>query len=145
MRGGTPLAMPPPKMLMLKLVSGAVGLAVVTVAVAWTLSDPKALVFFAVLLGFTAGVYVGFGLADGRARERRIELIVGLVFLLVAAFGLWTSALVIGLGFFVHGIWDLLHHPRRIATMVSSWFPPFCALYDLLVAAYIVARWMELG
>lgn len=53
--------------------------AVVTMAVAMLLPRTMALNLLAVILGVTAGVYLGFAVLDGRARELGIE-VAGIIF-----------------------------------------------------------------
>ncbi|MFQ5789297.1 MAG: DUF6010 family protein [Acidobacteriota bacterium] len=128
--------------MMIKPLLGGMAAAMLTILLAVQLPDPKALVLLAVLLGFVAGVYLGFGFADGRAWEGSVELAVAVVFLGVAALGLWASPLLLAAGFVAHAVWGLLHHPRRIRTLVSGWFPPLCSVYEVLIAAYIIYRWV---
>jgi hypothetical protein len=130
--------------MMIKPILGAMGLAMVVISVATYLPDPQALVLLAVLLGLTAGVYVGFGLADGRSWEQGLEIVVALGFFGVAAVGVWVSPLIIAGGFMAHMVWDFLHHPRRITTAVTMWYPPVCAMFDMIIAGYIGVRWMLL-
>jgi hypothetical protein len=131
--------------MMIKPILGAMALAAAVILVATFLPDPQALVLFAVLLGLTAGVYIGFGMADGRSWEQSVEIGVGLLFFAVAALGLWVSPMVIAGGFLAHIVWDLLHHPRRMGTIVTIWYPPICAMFDMIIAGYIGIRWMVLA
>ncbi len=48
------------------------------------------------------------------------------------------SLLVIALGWFSHGLYDLYHDLLFINPGVFSWYPVFCALVDITVAAYIM-------
>ena len=67
-----------------------------------------------------------------------MEGLAGLAFVFIAMLGLWWTSLWIAVGYVLHGVWDYLHHPRRIRTGIRRWFPPFCATFDLLVAVYIL-------
>ncbi len=122
------------------------GLALVTVApVAVFLSDLTAMQFLAVQLGFVAAVYFGYAIADGRIGTMLIEIPVAGVFLALATVALWAdSPLLLAGSYAAHGIWDLVHHPRAVTTPVRSWYPPFCVVYDVVLAAFIVA-WLPLG
>ena len=97
--------------------------------------------FFAVLLGVTAGVYLGFALVDGRLREIFIETFVLLLFMLLAMAALNLDVRLLSLGFFLHGLWDLAHHPRAVQTKLVLWYPPACLVFDWIVAAFIFFRW----
>jgi hypothetical protein len=127
--------------MMWKPILGSMVLAAVVIVVSAFLAAPQALVLFAVLLGLTAGVYIGFGLADGRSWEQGIELLVGLLFFAVAAAGVWVSPLVIAGGFLAHAVWGMFHQPRLVGTQVVMWYPPIGAMFDMIMAGYIAARW----
>ncbi len=118
-----------------------VAAAAATVGVALLLRKALALDFFGALLGITAGVYLGFGLLDGRLKQISIEL-AGILFFLglaVAGLKLWPYAL--AAGFFLHGFWDAAHHARDIQTKMVRWWRPSCMAYDWVVGAFIVAWW----
>jgi len=55
-----------------------------------------------------------------------------------AAMGLLHSPAWLAAGYIAHGVWDMFHHPRMIGTKVVKWFPPACAIFDFIVAAYIL-------
>ncbi len=58
---------------------------------------------------------------------------------------LWAdSPLLLAAGYAAHGLWDLVHHPRGVTTPVRSWYPPFCVVFDVVLAVFILA-WMPLG
>ena len=113
------------------------GLAVLTCLVGYSLSWYKALDFFAVLLVLIAGVYIGFAIEDGRRNKLAIEAVVALGFLVLVLLGMWKWPLLIPAGYFLHGVWDLLHHPVKLGARVKRWYPPACIAYDWLVGAFI--------
>jgi hypothetical protein len=51
--------------------------------------------------------------------------------------GMWKWPWLIPAGYFLHGVWDLLHHPLKIGARVRKWYPPACIAYDWLVGAFI--------
>lgn len=93
------------------------------------------------ILGAAAGVYVGFAVSDGRARELRVEAAVAVVFIIVASTGALMSPLLLAIGYVAHGVWDLLHHPKAVKTKVAAWWPPACLIYDWVISGFIVYRW----
>lgn len=113
-------------------------LAAATILPAVLLPPALTLDLLALLLAGIAGVYVGFAITDGRGRTLAVEAAVALVCLAVAAFGLWWSPLALVVGYTAHGVWDVVHHPQRIDTRLAPWYPPFCAVYDWLVAIFIL-------
>ncbi len=115
--------------------------AAATIGVALLLRKTLALDFFGALLGITAGVYLGFGLLDGRSKEIVIELVGVLIFLGLAVAGLKLWAYFLAAGFFLHGFWDAAHHAKGIRTKIARWWRPSCLAYDWIVGAFIVAWW----
>ena len=100
-----------------------------------------ALSFFVVLLGMTAGVYFGFALHDGRKLVILAETVLLLPFMFLAMAALNLDVRLLALGFFLHGLWDLAHHPRAVPTKVVPWYPPACLVFDWILAAFIFFRW----
>ncbi len=114
---------------------------IATIAIAALMPKGMALeLLFGILVGIAA-VYFGFALRDGRKRESLIEFGGIALTLALAALGLWVSPYWLALGYFVHGVWDLLHHPRGIRTEMPRWYVPFCLIYDWLLAGFIVLWW----
>ena len=97
-----------------------------------------ALDLLAMILAASGGIYWGVAASEGRRSVRAMEGLAGLAFVFIAMLGLWWTSLWIAVGYVLHGVWDYLHHPRRIRTGIRRWFPPFCATFDLLVAVYIL-------
>ena len=97
--------------------------------------------FFAVLLGVTAGVYLGFALQDGRRLVILAETVLLLPFMLLAMAALSLNIHLLAFGFFLHGLWDLAHHPRAVQTRLVPWYPPACLVFDWIVAAFIFFHW----
>lgn len=113
------------------------GLAVLTCLVGYSLSWYKALDFFAVILVLIAGVYIGFAIEDGRRNKLVVEVAVALGFVALVLLGMWKWPWLIPAGYFLHGVWDLLHHPLKIGARVRKWYPPACIAYDWLVGAFV--------
>lgn len=106
-------------------------LAGVTVAVLMLFSKEKAVELAALLLAVIAAIYIGFSLSDGRKPLQQQEISVAVLFIIVALLGMWVSPWFLMMGFLGHGVWDWLHHTNHLQTDVTTWYPPFCAAYDL--------------
>jgi len=101
--------------------------------------SPFALELFALFFAYTACVYLGAALSDSRMVWLSVEFALSLVFFTFAALGLVRDPAWLAAGFILHGIWDMLHHPAAaIKTKVVKWFPPLCAVFDFVVAAYLL-------
>jgi len=111
------------------------------IAISLALSKDVAPAFLAVFLGVVAGVYGGFALLDGRRRECLIEICGMALFLLLGMLGLWVSSSFLAAGWLLHGLWDILHHPRAIRTKLVTWYPPLCMAFDFIIGLFILFRW----
>ena len=100
---------------------------------------PYGLQLVALFLALTASVYPG-ALLNQSASGPVIAAELGVAALVfgMAAFGLGTSTLWLAAGYALHGAWDCLHHPRVVTTRVATWFPPFCAGFDFVVALFVI-------
>jgi uncharacterized protein DUF6010 len=114
----------------------AVGLALglVGLGFAAVLTEEQGRIFLGGLLAGIAFVYVGFAVADGRKAAIAVQVVSVLVFLTIASLGIQhDSALLLGIGFVGHAAWDSLHHEHHGPTEVRTWYPPFCAVADLVI------------
>lgn len=116
--------------------------AVVTISIAAFIPKSISLQFFGILLGVIAGVYLGYGISDGRAREIIIEC--GNIFLMLSLIftGILVSPYFLALGYFAHGIWDIAHHPKLVQTKVPQSYIYLCSIYDWVAGIFIVVWWM---
>ena len=112
-----------------------------TIALGASLPYYPAVSFFAVLLGVTTGVYLGFALQDGRRSAILVETVLLLPFMLLAMAALSLNIHLLAFGFFLHGLWDLFHHARVVQTRLVPWYPPACLVFDWIVAAFIFFHW----
>ena len=94
----------------------------------------------AVVLTLVAGIYVGFAVQDGRMKVIATEGSVALFFAAAALVGMAFWHWTIVLAYVLHGFWDLAHH-RSVDTAMPKWYVPFCALFDWVFAAGLIAAW----
>lgn len=118
------------------------GYACGTIAVSLLLPAAQQFHYFAILLAFAAGIYVGFAIVDNEHREYFLEWVVALLFSAFGFLGLWLTPLLISLGWALHALWDLLHHLKELKTRTTGWYPPVCLAFDLTVAWYVFYLWV---
>jgi hypothetical protein len=102
---------------------------------------------YALGLVVIASVYVGFAVADGRAKVIAVESSVTFAFVLVAATAVTGSPWLLVAGLAGHGLKDLWQH-RSHFVRNTRWWPPFCMTVDWVVAAIIageIAAGMHFG
>jgi hypothetical protein len=91
---------------------------------------------YALGLVLIASVYIGFSVADGRARVIAVETGVASVFVVVAAVAVTGSGWFLVAGLAGHGLKDLWQH-RTGFVANTRWWPPFCATVDVVAATFI--------
>jgi hypothetical protein len=111
-----------------------VGLAQAATPVAFWWLD--AAVVYALGLALIASIYIGFAVADGRARVIAVECVVALAFVVVAAAGISGSAWLLAFGLAAHGVKDAWQQRSQFVSG-TRWWPPFCAAVDWVVAVII--------
>jgi len=94
---------------------------------------------YALGLVVIAGIYVGFAVADGRAKVIAVESGVAFAFVLVAAAAITESPWLLVAGLAGHGLKDLWQH-RTHFVAGTRWWPPFCMVVDWVVAAIIAVE-----
>jgi hypothetical protein len=115
------------------------GLMAIATALFATSADDARLILGALLAGI-GFIYLGFAIADGRPSAIVVQSASALAFLWMAIIGIHAeSTLLLGLGFIGHGTWDALHHEGHGWTNVRTWWPPFCAVTDVVIGAAILS------
>ena len=109
-----------------------IGLAQLATPIAfWWLSSTTVYAFELVLI---AAIYIGFAVADGRARIVAAESAVATAFVVVGAAALTGSPWLLVAGYAGHGVKDLWQHRTGFVNN-TRWWPPFCLTVDFVVAA----------
>src|SRR3954463_10105507 len=91
----------------------------------------------ATILCSIAFIYVGFSLKGNPMSSIVLEILVAVVFYLIAVIGYAKNNSLIAYGIVLHGIWDILHHKAAfVKTDIPSYYPIFCCIADLLLGAY---------
>ena len=94
---------------------------------------------YALGLAAIAAIYIGFAVADGRARVIAVESGVATMFVVVAAAAVTGSPWLLVLGLAGHGLKDTWQHRRQFVAN-TRWWPPFCLVVDFTVAAIIAVE-----
>lgn len=95
---------------------------------------------FAVLLGALGGVYLGGALRGGNPFDISITAAGALMCIALATAAIRGPEWLTGAGLLLHALWDWVHHAMKKGT-VGRWWPPFCAIYDVVVGGYLLASY----
>ena len=103
--------------------------------------------FAAVLIALIGGIYFGFAVVNGTAREQLIEFTVAGLFATAGLLGLLYSPIVLPLAYFAHAAWDLAHHNRAKFALVAipQWYVPWCVVIDVIIGAGMLIIWGRQG
>jgi hypothetical protein len=94
---------------------------------------------YALGLAVIASVYVGFAVADGRETVLAVESGVAGAFIVIAAAAITGTPWLLVVGLAGHGLKDLWQHRTRFVAN-TRWWPPFCLVVDVVVAAIIAVE-----
>ena len=89
-------------------------------------------------LSLIGGAYIGFGAQANDGKTLALELVVAVLFGAAALTGLLWHWISIPVGLALHAIWDLLHHRRIVGARVPHWYIPFCVVFDISAAFFLV-------
>lgn len=95
-----------------------------------------------VTLALVGGAYIGFGATARSLKTFWSELGVAVLFGGAALAGLLWNALALPAGLAAHAGLDLLHHGGRVGAPVPRWHIPFCVVFDLLAAGFLLALYL---
>ncbi|MCW3080522.1 DUF6010 family protein [Segetibacter sp.] len=91
----------------------------------------------ATILCSIAFIYVGFSLKGNPLSSILLEILVAVVFYLIAVIGYSKNNSLIAYGIVLHGIWDVLHHKDSIVkTNIPDYYPLYCVIVDVLLGVY---------
>ncbi|MFT3684593.1 MAG: DUF6010 family protein [Phycisphaerales bacterium] len=92
---------------------------------------------FAVVLGALGGIYLGGALKGGNRFDVAVTAAGAVICVVVATAALRGPWWLTGVGFLLHAVWDWVHHAMHKNT-VGRWWPPFCAIYDVVVGGFLL-------
>ncbi|MBX3379000.1 MAG: hypothetical protein KF805_02810 [Phycisphaeraceae bacterium] len=117
----------------------AIVLAVVSCVVHAVLAPELARAIAAVLLGGLGGVYLGGALHGGGWPSIVVAAVAAVICVGLGAAGLRGPEWLLAVGFLLHAVWDWVHHALE-RRWVGPWWPPFCAVFDLIFGVYLLVR-----
>jgi hypothetical protein len=114
-------------------------LALVVSLLAWAAGFDRDRSFYPTLLSIVASYYVLFAAMSGSIPVLIAESVTMTVFLVVAFLGFksnlwWVAAALAG-----HGVFDLVHGFVVHNGGMPTWWPPFCAAYDVAAGGFLAA------
>jgi len=91
----------------------------------------------ATILCSIAFIYVGFSLKGNTIGLIVLEVLIAVVFYLIAVIGYSKNNYLIAYGIILHGIWDILHHNASLVkTDIPDYWPLYCLITDIICGVY---------
>ena len=81
-------------------------------------------------------LYVGFTWSDTKALI--MNIIQAIFFLLLAYYGLKKNLYYLIVGYFLHGVWDLIYDLFANANLLPPHYDLFCMTYDFIIGFYLL-------
>lgn len=96
---------------------------------------------WAAFLLVAALIYVGFAVFNGASTAWTLTELGGVLgYGLVAWIGAARFPPLVGVGWLLHVLWDVILHPGGHPGFVPSWYPPLCLGFDVYVGVALLAR-----
>jgi len=92
--------------------------------------------YYAVVLIVIASYYVLFACIANEAIV--VEIFVASIFSVLAIVGTFRWPLLLGIGIFMHGIFDLVHGYTISNSGVPVWWPAFCGSIDVVLGLWVI-------
>lgn len=102
-------------------------------------------IIYGLILCAIGFLYVGYVWTDLRAIV--INAIQAVVFLFIAYYGMRKNTNLLGIGYFLHGIWDIVYHMFQDPGLIPPHYDIFCLSIDFIMGAYLLllsARYKKL-
>ena len=88
------------------------------------------------------GLYASFALRAGEVPVGVKEMVYGIPYVVAGLFfasvSVRQSAVVVGVFWLLHGVYDLVHSQLITNTGVPVWYPIFCFVVDAVIGAYLL-------
>jgi len=93
--------------------------------------------FYPTVLIVVASYYVLFSVMSGSTGSTIPEISIASIFIAVASLGFRRNLWLVVVALAAHAILDAFHGSLVLNLGVPSWWPPFCAAYDLTAAGIL--------
>lgn len=109
------------------------------------LSEEPSIAFAAITLAVISGVYIGFGARNAQPGIMILEFGVAIAFAIAALLGWLFLPVLIPAALILHALWDWLHAHPRFHGVAPTWYPPFCAVVDIVAGGGMLLIWLLRG
>ena len=93
-------------------------------------------IVYGLILSGIGFLYVGFTWSDTKALI--INCAQAVLFLFIAWYGIKRSLYILGAGYFLHGIWDLVYNLFPASSLIPPHYDLFCLSIDFTIGAYLL-------
>lgn len=115
-------------------------LAVLTFLIVTVVGLDRGRSFYPVVMIVIASYYCLFAVMGGSRSALWLDGAIALFFAGAAVIGFRTTLWLVAAALAAHGAMDLFHHHLIANAGVPSWWPGFCAAFDIVAAAYLALQ-----
>ena len=113
-----------------------IAIGILAILLATTVAKANQQMMYALILAAIGFLYVGFTWSD--LLQLTITIIQALVFLMLAYYGAIKNVILLTIGYFAHGVWDLLYTNFVSADLMPPHYDIFCLSVDFIMGAYLL-------
>src|ERR1044071_7288004 len=119
------------------MIPALIGIAVgiVSIVLVRVLGRANQKIMYSLILACIGFLYVGYTWSD--SMQLAITIIQALVFLMLAYYGATKNASFLIIGYFLHGVWDLLYTYLVSSELRPPHYDIFCLAVDFTMGAYM--------
>lgn len=99
--------------------------------------------FYPTVTIVVAHYYILFALLGGSTHALQVELLLATGFVVLAVIGFRTSLWIAAAALAGHGLLDMVHGRLVTNPGMPSWWPAFCATYDVVAGAFLAVMLMR--
>jgi len=100
------------------------------------LSKSKKQILYGLVLSGIGFLYVGYTWSS--LSQLSMNIVQAFIFVLFAYYGITRSIYILALGYFLHGLWDLMYSYLTTVNLIPPHYDIFCLAVDFVMGAYIL-------
>ena len=120
---------------MLPLIIG-ISTGLISIVLINILSKSKKQILYGLVLSGIGFLYVGYTWSS--LSQLSMNIVQAFIFVLFAYYGITRSIYILALGYFLHGLWDLMYSYLTTVNLIPPHYDIFCLAVDFVMGAYIL-------
>jgi len=106
------------------------------ILIVYLLKQVDKAIMYGLILSGIGFLYVGFTWSDTTALI--VNCVQAIFFLLIAAYGIRKDLYILAVGYFLHGIWDMVYNFFPGSSLIPPHYDLFCLSIDFTIGLYLL-------